>query len=318
MKQTFFLTGILGALLVFGMSSCVSATDRTIPKPEIAQTEILGTVSDSFTSFQWFNMRRTEAVKKTVYERLLKKAQEEWGPDVDVRNIVIKGGFSGWQILWSVGLTALGAGIGTIIDFAQYEAQFDDDGYFQEDPNYVPYASIPIGTGIGLGTGLLSGNFQKITATGDIVALSKDPQPDETTEPSQRNNDITDALENAAQEVITSLQEKKLTKLKIAIVNVSSSDAEVSEYVAGDLESLLVKNDFIIVDRSELDRIRREQNFQLSGDVDDDQIVSVGKFAGAGIVITGRITGSGSMRRLRLRAIDVQSAEVKASSSQGF
>jgi hypothetical protein len=133
-----------------------------------------------------------------------------------------------------------------------------------------------------------------------------------------QQNDIVGALDNAARVIINSLQERNLRNQKIAIVNISSYDREQSVFVAGELEYILVQNRFTIVDRSELDRIRREQNFQLSGDVDDDQIVSIGKFAGAGLVITGSITGSGSMRRLRLRVLDTQSAELRGSASEPF
>ena len=133
-----------------------------------------------------------------------------------------------------------------------------------------------------------------------------------------QQNDIVGALDNAARVIMNSLQERNLRNQKIAIVNVSSFDREQSVFVAGELEYILVQNRFTIVDRIELDRIRREQNFQLSGEVDDDQIVSIGKFAGAGLVITGSITGSGSMRRLRLRVLDTQSAELRGSASEPF
>jgi hypothetical protein len=43
----------------------------------------------------------------------------------------------------------------------------------------------------------------------------------------------------------------------------------------------MVNNGLIMIDRSQLDRIRREQNFQFSGDVDDEQRVFIGKIAGA-------------------------------------
>jgi hypothetical protein len=133
-----------------------------------------------------------------------------------------------------------------------------------------------------------------------------------------QHNDIVSALDKAARDVMTSLQERNLKSLKIAIVNIASQDSEQSTFVAGELEHILVQNRFTIVDRSELDRIRREQNFQLSGEVDDAQVVSIGKFAGAGLVITGSITGSGSMRRLRLRVLDTQTAELKGSASEPF
>ncbi|MDR1218017.1 MAG: CsgG/HfaB family protein [Treponema sp.] len=121
-------------------------------------------------------------------------------------------------------------------------------------------------------------------------------------------------MNNAAEIIMNSLQKNS----RMAIVNVSSSDRDLSEFVAGELEYILVTNRFMIVDRSELDRIRREQNFQLSGDVDDGTIVSIGKFAGADVVITGAITGTGETRRLRLRALNTQTAQVMAVASEHF
>jgi len=128
------------------------------------------------------------------------------------------------------------------------------------------------------------------------------------------HNEIENALKKAADTVISTLQRETI----IAIVNISSDDIEVSEFIAGELEFILVNNGFNVVDRSELDRIRQEQNFQLSADVDDTSAVSIGKFAGANIVITGAVTGSGNMRRLRLRALDTQTARVVGSASEAL
>ena len=126
------------------------------------------------------------------------------------------------------------------------------------------------------------------------------------------DNAIASSLRKATDTIISSL-EKEAT---IAIVNISYSDSEISEFIAGELEFILVNNKFNVVDRSQLDKIRQEQNFQLSADVDDDSAVSIGKFAGANIVITGSISGSGDMRRLRLRALDTQTARVIGAASE--
>jgi hypothetical protein len=125
---------------------------------------------------------------------------------------------------------------------------------------------------------------------------------------------IETALSNASNELQVSLNKNS----RIAIVNISSPDTDMSSFIASELEYLLVKNQFIVVDRSELDRIRLEQNFQLSGEVDDNTIVSIGKFVGADIVITGSITGIGSTRRLRLRALSTQTAQVMGVASEPF
>ncbi|MDR1444629.1 MAG: CsgG/HfaB family protein [Treponema sp.] len=105
---------------------------------------------------------------------------------------------------------------------------------------------------------------------------------------------------------------------KMAIVYVTASDAEISEFIAGELEFIMVGKGFTLIDRSELDRIRREQSFQMSGEVDDTQAVSIGKIAGADVIITGSVTGTGSLRRLRLRALSTETGQVLAAASERF
>jgi hypothetical protein len=84
----------------------------------------------------------------------------------------------------------------------------------------------------------------------------------------------------------------------------------------GELEFIWVNKGYFITDRSQLDRLRREQNFQMSGEVDDATAVSIGKFAGADIIVTGRVDGEGNLRRLRLRALNTQTAQVVGVASE--
>jgi hypothetical protein len=72
------------------------------------------------------------------------------------------------------------------------------------------------------------------------------------------------------------------------------------------------------VDRTSIDVVLTEQNFQMSGYVDDDSAVSIGKLLGAAVVITGNISGSGARKRLVLKALDVRTAEILAMSSAGI
>jgi hypothetical protein len=80
----------------------------------------------------------------------------------------------------------------------------------------------------------------------------------------------------------------------------------------------MVDNGFTLIDRSQLDRIRKEQEFQMSGEVDDEQAVSMGKIACANVIITGAVTGSGGLRRLRLRALNTESGQVLAVTSERY
>jgi hypothetical protein len=85
-----------------------------------------------------------------------------------------------------------------------------------------------------------------------------------------------------------------------------------------ELEYHLVENDHVVIDRSQLDQIRKEQNLQISGEIDDNHAVSIGKIAGADIIITGAVTGRGDLRRLRVRAMNTQDAQVLISASEKF
>jgi hypothetical protein len=65
------------------------------------------------------------------------------------------------------------------------------------------------------------------------------------------------------------------------------------------------------VDRAQLDVIRAEQNFQFSGEVDDNLALEVGKFFGAQTIISGTVSMLGSRYRMTIRALEVQTAQVQ-------
>jgi hypothetical protein len=105
----------------------------------------------------------------------------------------------------------------------------------------------------------------------------------------------------------------------IAVVSIASRDIEAAEFVVDELAYIIVSSgNFKVVDRKSLEAIRSEQDFQTSGEVDDDSAVSIGKLLGANVVITGSISGVGSTRRLRLKALDVMTAEIVAMASEAF
>jgi curli biogenesis system outer membrane secretion channel CsgG len=86
-----------------------------------------------------------------------------------------------------------------------------------------------------------------------------------------------------------------------------------------ELEFQLVESGkFKIVDRKSLEVIRSERNFQMSGEVSDESAVSIGNLLGAHIVITGALSGSGETRRLNLKALDVQTAEILVNAREPF
>jgi hypothetical protein len=126
------------------------------------------------------------------------------------------------------------------------------------------------------------------------------------------------SVEGTLLRAANALMNKIPSKSKIAIINVAARDPEISEFIAGELEFIMVGKGYTLIDRSELDKIRKEQQFQMSGEVDDSQAVSIGKIAGANVILTGAVTGSGDLRRLRLRALDTQTGQVLAVTSEKY
>jgi hypothetical protein len=125
---------------------------------------------------------------------------------------------------------------------------------------------------------------------------------------------IEGALERAVEEVSSNIPAKS----RIAIININASDIGVQNYVISQLEVFMLRKNFVLFDRSELDRIRQEQNFGMSGEVDEKTAVSIGKFANVNVIITGRVDGSGEYRMLNLRALDVETGQLVGATVQRF
>jgi hypothetical protein len=98
----------------------------------------------------------------------------------------------------------------------------------------------------------------------------------------------------------------------------TSPGSSYADYPVEDLEYNLVKAGFRLVDRQQIERIRNEQQLQLSGDFDDNSAVSIGKMAGASSVIVISVSYADKSGRLMLKALDVQTAEIIAMARQEF
>ena len=103
---------------------------------------------------------------------------------------------------------------------------------------------------------------------------------------------------------------------RLAVVNITASDPNEGAFYVDEITVMFFKaRRYTVVDRRDIDLILAEQNFQMSGYVDDNSAISIGKFLEATVVITGNINDTGSRKRLVIKAIDVQTAEILAMSS---
>jgi len=99
---------------------------------------------------------------------------------------------------------------------------------------------------------------------------------------------------------------------KIVILNIESVSGNLSEYIIDELIANAVNDKtFSVVDRRQLEAIKAEQKFQLSGVVDDKDALAIGKFFGAQTIISGTMRDIGGRYRLTIRALAVQTAQVQ-------
>jgi len=122
------------------------------------------------------------------------------------------------------------------------------------------------------------------------------------------------SLDRAIQRAARSIENNVEKDLKIALLNFRSPTEQFSEYVLEELTSQLVEGKkLIVVDRKELDLIRKEEEFQLSDDVSDESAQAIGKKLGAQLIVSGSLNAIGNVYRIRIRALYVETAAIAAS-----
>ncbi|MDR1933387.1 MAG: penicillin-binding protein activator LpoB [Spirochaetales bacterium] len=95
-------------------------------------------------------------------------------------------------------------------------------------------------------------------------------------------------------------------------LNIKSNYPDLSEYILSVLSENAVNDGaFSVVDRRELDTIRAELNFQMSGEVSDESAQSIGQMLGAQSIVSGAVSKIGPLYRVQVKAIEVQSAGVQ-------
>jgi hypothetical protein len=129
---------------------------------------------------------------------------------------------------------------------------------------------------------------------------------------SNEYSELDSAISKAAEDIIS----KVPPNTKVALFNISRNESVLTEYVIEELSVILVsKAQLIILDRDNLDIIRAEHSFQLSGDVPDEDILSIARKSGATSVISCSITGEDNLKRLRVRTLEVETGRVQSLTS---
>jgi hypothetical protein len=121
-------------------------------------------------------------------------------------------------------------------------------------------------------------------------------------------------LDAAIREAAAEMEAKIPSQTMVALVSVASPSTAFSTQVLTRLESAIVRSGkLVVVDRANLDKVREEQGFQLSGEVDDESAKSIGRLLGAGAIVTGSLADLGDVYSLTLKAINIETATVAVS-----
>jgi TolB-like protein len=124
--------------------------------------------------------------------------------------------------------------------------------------------------------------------------------------------DLDRAIETAGQDIKTNLKPESV----IAVFSCYSPSERLSEYIIEELSVYLVNTrTFSLVERKYLDEVRKELNFQFSGEVSDESAQSIGKMLGAQYIIIGSFERSAKYWTLRTTTIGIETAKKEVISS---
>ncbi|MDR3283770.1 MAG: hypothetical protein LBS97_01155 [Treponema sp.] len=120
---------------------------------------------------------------------------------------------------------------------------------------------------------------------------------------------LTTALDSSVPYLISQIP----AGVKVLVLNFTAETSALSNYLADEITVQLVNDGkFTVVDRRDLDIIRQEMQFQMSGEVSDETAAGIGKKIGAQSIIFGSMERAGSLYRLRIRTIEVETAKIQA------
>jgi tetratricopeptide (TPR) repeat protein len=124
------------------------------------------------------------------------------------------------------------------------------------------------------------------------------------------------SLNDGIYQIAASLENELPEGIRIAVVNMKSPSASFTDYVLEELQGALQNGKKLrIFERRQLEQARKEIQFGMSGDVDDETAAKLGHFLGVQMIITGAFTDLGEQCRLHFKVLNVESAEWRAASA---
>jgi len=105
---------------------------------------------------------------------------------------------------------------------------------------------------------------------------------------------------------VSEIQEYLPPGSRIWLYNSSTIEPILANAVVADIYAALLREGVSLVDRDSARLRAAEMELQMMGMIRDEDIVNIGNAAGANIIVEVSIEGTGGMRRLQIRMIDIE------------
>ena len=117
------------------------------------------------------------------------------------------------------------------------------------------------------------------------------------------------SLDVAIQRTAQDIENRLPQRASLVLVNFSSASAALSDYIIEELTvGLMDSGKLVVIDNNTLNRalVNTEIDLQLSGNVSDDTIVSLGRLMGADYALSGSLSGTGNSFRFEVFLIETR------------
>ena len=125
-------------------------------------------------------------------------------------------------------------------------------------------------------------------------------------------NSLDSQLENLTNQIVESLSHE--SKSKIAVVEFSDLNGNITEfgmYLSEELITrLFLTRKFDVIERQLLNKVLSEQKLGITGLIDDESAITIGKLLGVDAIVSGTITDLGKSLKVNARIISTETGKV--------
>jgi hypothetical protein len=143
-----------------------------------------------------------------------------------------------------------------------------------------------------------------------------DTESDSSDKIDNNEKNLITATAEACKDILSQLSNEKV--IAVVSIQADSLNIDIADFILNESQDFLVRNGMNVVDRTFIDQIIQEQLFQQSGEINTYDAVKIGNLSSANVIITGSVGGSDLIRRVRLKAIDVETARIIAVGTGAF